>query len=72
MSRTVHVVSVTYDGGSIARGGGTDIATGEYVDFAGDHRPMNDLAEALNQDIYVEVDVPEWAILAVTSVKEDA
>ena len=72
MSRTVHVVSVTYEGGSIARGGGTDTTTGEYVDFAGDARPMHDLGEALNQDIYVEVEVPEWAILAVTSVKEDA
>lgn len=50
--------------GTIALGIGTD-DDGRYVMFAGDHRPMHDIAMALaySGEPYVEVDVPSWAIL---------
>ena len=59
----VSVSCVTYDGGSVATATGTDMETGDWVTFAGDHRPMMAIAEALATGEDVEVDVEDWQIL---------
>lgn len=59
----VQVTDVTYEAGStIAIGYGTD-EDGKQVRFAGDWRPMRDIAQALNIGEYVEVEVADWQLI---------
>ena len=60
----VNVTHVQYSGGTIATGSGTD-ERGRTVTFAGDWRPMQTLAEAVESEGEVEVYVPEWAVLSI-------
>ena len=70
-NRQVYVTSVNYYGGSTATATGVEVETGERITFAGDHRPMRDLADALSATpANAEVkelpgaEVPGWAILS--------
>lgn len=40
-------------------------AQGRRVTFAGDHRPMRDLAEVVEQEGEVTVDLEPWQVLSV-------
>jgi hypothetical protein len=59
----LNVHAIKYDGKStIAIGVGTDDG-GNEVRFAGDWRPMQDIAEAIQRGEIPEVEVPDWAVL---------
>ena len=51
---------------TVGIGYGADVETGERVRFAGDHRPMRRLGEALQRcerrDELPIAEVPEWAV----------
>lgn len=59
----VEVESITYDGGTTARGIGVDTVTGETVVFAGDARAMSIIASAIDNDEAPLAEVPTWAVL---------
>lgn len=60
----VHIESVNIPAYStIGYGYGTDLETGELVEFVGDHRPMRDIGEAIAAGEYVETDLEGWEIL---------
>lgn len=71
MARTVTLidtdVATAIDHGSVVRITGTDSETGERVTFAGDHRPMGQVMEALVMDVEdeVEVEVEDYQVLRV-------
>lgn len=67
MSITVSVTSVVPNG-SIAIAFGTNVETGKKVSFGGDWRPLRDVAEAIDNGEYVEVEVEEWQLLHFISV----
>ena len=46
---------------------GIDTDTGEEVKFAGDHRPMRYLGEALRAGEVPEVDLEGWQVLSRTT-----
>jgi hypothetical protein len=49
---------------TIGYGWGTDVEDGSEVQFAGDHRPMRHLGEALAQASEpIEVELEDWQIL---------
>jgi hypothetical protein len=56
------VTRVEYTGGTIATGWGVD-AEGEEFRFAGDWRPLKDIADALEAGEEVVADVPSYAII---------
>jgi hypothetical protein len=54
--------------GSIAIGIGTDVATGNRIRFGGDHRPMADIALAIEGGADdIEVEIESWQILGVSA-----
>lgn len=48
---------------TLGYGWGTVVGTDRRVQFAGDHRPMRDLGEALREGEPVEVDVEAYQII---------
>lgn len=48
---------------TIGYGYGVAVETGEDIVFAGDHRPMRGLAEAVQSGESVEVELEPWQIL---------
>ena len=61
---TIVTVDRLWNDGSVTIGWGTDIATGDTITFAGDRRPMDDIATVLASGELVDVSVPGWAIIA--------
>lgn len=59
----VIVSEVQYDGGTIAIGIGTNVETDKPVRFGGDWRPMSHLAEVIEAEGPVEVEVESWQVL---------
>jgi hypothetical protein len=60
----VHVESVNVPAySSLGYGYGTDLDTGELVEFVGDHRPMHHLGEAVAEGEYIEVELEGWQVL---------
>lgn len=61
----VAVERVTWErfASSVGIGHGTNALTGEPVTFAGDWRPMRDIACALAAGRHVEVEVEDWQVL---------
>ena len=60
----VEVTAVDYSSGGIAVGHGLNDQL-ETVIFAGDWRPMLQIAEALDDGEIVEVELEDWQILSV-------
>lgn len=52
--------------GTVAIGVGTDLESGATIKFAGDHRPMQVIADAIKEGKEPVADVPAWAVLVVT------
>lgn len=48
---------------TIGVGEGINVDTGERVRFGGDHRPMRDLAFAVEREQRVLVEVEDWQVL---------
>lgn len=75
MNRTIEVDTVVRDEGTIVVLAGTDLDTGQRVEFAADHRPARAIIEALNEALHdtdqnVEMPVAEvedWQVLRVTA-----
>jgi 2-iminoacetate synthase ThiH len=67
MGVLVEAGAVNWDGGSVATATGTDTETGDTVVFAGDWRPMRDLASLLEEEGEIVCEVEEWQILRRTS-----
>ena len=63
----IKVFGARCDGGTIAIGTGTDVDTGEEIAFAGEPRPMRDVAlavaESQTEDDLPVVEVEEWQLL---------
>ena len=63
----IRVFGARCDGGTIAIGTGKDVDTGEEVAFAGEPRPMRDVAQAVaeaeTEDDLPIVEVEEWQLL---------
>lgn len=56
---------------TVGTAAGHDVETGKLVKFAGDHRPLREIGEVIEQatddDDLPVVEVEEWQVLEVTS-----